>query len=137
MESIGVGEFLRKIRENKGLSMRAICRMSGKSVRVISELERGVTSPTERTLREICPFYGVEPWEAMAGKTREDFLSDFRVKHQLNDPEMAGLLAAAKDGEVRQLLEELAKIAQKDGVEGLRRLLSAYSLFTEADTQKS
>ena len=90
-----------------------------------------------KTLEELAPFYGVTIDEIAARKTRAEMLQEFRAKHELKDPEMAGLLAAAKDGEVRQLLEELAKIAQKDGVEGLRRLLSAYSLFTEADTQKS
>jgi len=51
--SVEVGPRLRELREERGLSMRALARMSGISANALSMIERGKTSPSVSTLYKI------------------------------------------------------------------------------------
>lgn len=51
--SVEVGPRLRELREERGLSMRALARMSGISANALSMIERGRTSPSVSTLYKI------------------------------------------------------------------------------------
>lgn len=51
--SINIGERLRDLRQERGLSMRALARLSGLSTNALSMIERSLTSPSVSTLYKI------------------------------------------------------------------------------------
>jgi len=51
--SIDVGQRLRSLREERGVSMRALARRSGLSANALSMIERGLTSPSVSTLHKL------------------------------------------------------------------------------------
>jgi transcriptional regulator with XRE-family HTH domain len=52
-ESVDVGHRLRFLREERGISMRALARRSGLSANALSMIERGLTSPSVSTLNKL------------------------------------------------------------------------------------
>jgi transcriptional regulator with XRE-family HTH domain len=52
-ETIDVGQRLRVLREERGISMRALARRSGLSANALSMIERGLTSPSVSTLNKL------------------------------------------------------------------------------------
>jgi transcriptional regulator with XRE-family HTH domain len=52
-ESVDVGHRLRILREERGISMRALARRSGLSANALSMIERGLTSPSVSTLNKL------------------------------------------------------------------------------------
>src|SRR5512144_1776492 len=64
-----VGARLRVLREERGISMRALARRSGLSANALSMIERGLTSPSVSTLNKlstalqvpITAFFRLEP----------------------------------------------------------------------------
>ncbi len=52
-DSIDVGQRLRILREERGISMRALARRSGLSANALSMIERGLTSPSVSTLHKL------------------------------------------------------------------------------------
>ena len=52
-ESFDVGQRLRILREERGISMRALARRSGLSANALSMIERGLTSPSVSTLNKL------------------------------------------------------------------------------------
>ncbi|MBE0698614.1 MAG: helix-turn-helix domain-containing protein [Anaerolineaceae bacterium] len=52
-ESVDVGKRLRILREERGISMRALARRSGLSANALSMIERGLTSPSVSTLNKL------------------------------------------------------------------------------------
>jgi transcriptional regulator with XRE-family HTH domain len=52
-ESVDVGQRLRILREERGISMRALARRSGLSANALSMIERGLTSPSVSTLNKL------------------------------------------------------------------------------------
>src|SRR5512133_1455963 len=52
-ESVDVGQRLRVLREERGISMRALARRSGLSANALSMIERGLTSPSVSTLNKL------------------------------------------------------------------------------------
>ena len=67
--SVNVGERLRGLRSERGISMRTLAKMSGLSANALSMIERGMTSPSVSTLNKlanalevpICAFFREEP----------------------------------------------------------------------------
>lgn len=59
MHSINVGERLRELRIERGMSMRALARLSGLSTNALSMIERSRTSPSVSTLYKIAAALGV------------------------------------------------------------------------------
>ena len=51
--SIDVGQQLRVLRDERGISMRALARRSGLSANALSMIERGLTSPSVSTLTKL------------------------------------------------------------------------------------
>jgi len=51
--SVNISERLKKIREERGLSIRALGRLSGLSANALSVIERGLSSPSVSTLYKI------------------------------------------------------------------------------------
>jgi transcriptional regulator with XRE-family HTH domain len=52
-ESVDVGQRLRMLRDERGISMRALARRSGLSANALSMIERGLTSPSVSTLNKL------------------------------------------------------------------------------------
>ncbi len=52
-ESVDVGQRLRVLREERGISMRALARRSGLSANALSMIERALTSPSVSTLNKL------------------------------------------------------------------------------------
>src|SRR5512142_2145450 len=52
-ESVDVGQRLRVLREERGISMRTLARNSGLSANALSMIERGLTSPSVSTLNKL------------------------------------------------------------------------------------
>src|SRR5512138_404296 len=52
-ESVDVGQRLRSLRDERGISMRALARRSGLSANALSMIERGLTSPSVSTLNKL------------------------------------------------------------------------------------
>jgi transcriptional regulator with XRE-family HTH domain len=52
-DSVDVGQRLRMLRDERGISMRALARRSGLSANALSMIERGLTSPSVSTLNKL------------------------------------------------------------------------------------
>jgi transcriptional regulator with XRE-family HTH domain len=76
-KSMTVGDFLRRSRIRGGISIREMAKRCGKDNVLLGQYERGVVSPSLPALEQICPHYGVEVWEAVAGMKREELLGRF------------------------------------------------------------
>ena len=59
MNSVDVGGMLRQLRQERGMSMRALARASGLSTNALSMIERSRTSPSVSTLYKIADALGV------------------------------------------------------------------------------
>ena len=67
--SIDVGQRLKHLREERGVSMRSLARTSGLSANALSMIERGLTSPSVSTLNKLAgamevpvtAFFRIEP----------------------------------------------------------------------------
>ncbi len=57
--SVDVGQRLKTLREERGISMRTLARNSGLSANALSMIERGLTSPSISTLFKIATALGV------------------------------------------------------------------------------
>ncbi len=57
--SVDVGQRLKALREERGISMRMLARNSGLSANALSMIERGLTSPSVSTLFKIATALGV------------------------------------------------------------------------------
>lgn len=49
-----IGEMLRLRRKMRGMSLKEVCSISGISVGMLSQVERGLTAPSIKTMRAIC-----------------------------------------------------------------------------------
>ena len=67
--SVDVGQRLKRLREERGVSMRSLARTSGLSANALSMIERGLTSPSVSTLNKLAgamevpvtAFFRIEP----------------------------------------------------------------------------
>ncbi len=68
--TVNVGESLRRLREARNISMRALAKISGLSANALSVIERGKTSPSVSTLYKLADAMGV-PVTAFFGAPEE------------------------------------------------------------------
>ncbi len=64
------GETLRTVRQEKGLSQEALADLAGLHRNYISEIERGMSSPTLGALEQIADALGMSAWALL--KRMED-----------------------------------------------------------------
>ncbi|MCB1048615.1 MAG: helix-turn-helix transcriptional regulator [Calditrichaeota bacterium] len=107
-------EMLKAARKKLGLSGRAIGRISGKPSGYIQKLENGSISPTMATLEEICPFYGIEPWEAVAGMPKQDLARLILGPVPAGDPLLTEVRALLEGPEGRKALEFLVSFEKEN-----------------------
>ena len=106
MEKLGV--FLRRVRENQGLSLRDVDHKTRISHTYLGMLERGErTNPTPEVLRKLSDVYGVDYIQLLrlAGHLDEDDLSI------LDEPERKFLVDFATTGAVSDI-KKVVKIAR-------------------------
>lgn len=60
LRMVQTGEFLKELRANKGLSLKEACEQLSLSTTYLSELERGLKTPSDLLVRELAQFYGVD-----------------------------------------------------------------------------
>jgi transcriptional regulator with XRE-family HTH domain len=58
-ENRALGERIRDLRKGRHLSLQAVSERSGLSVALISQIERGVSSPSMRSLRQVASAFGL------------------------------------------------------------------------------
>lgn len=58
--NIDMGEEIRQLRQAKGLTLRDLARLSGRSIGYLSQIERGSVQPSLSTLKNIADALGVE-----------------------------------------------------------------------------
>lgn len=61
LPSVSLGSRLRSLREGRGLSQKALGEMVGAGQATISEIERGVQSPSLDLLCRLAQAFGVQP----------------------------------------------------------------------------
>lgn len=95
---MGIGDRIKAVRKEQGLSMRALARKADTSVAHLSKLEKGASSPTLDTLGRIAQALGMSLEEITrergAIERRElppsllDFIGEFRSRYpELDDPD--------------------------------------------------
>jgi transcriptional regulator with XRE-family HTH domain len=59
MDDISLGEAVRRARKSRGLSLQKVAHGVGISTGLLSQIERGISSPSVRNLRAICDVMGI------------------------------------------------------------------------------
>ena len=63
------GEKLKKLREDKVLTMKETAKLSGVSYNTLYRLEHGKTGARQRSIKALARVYGVAPQELLANGT--------------------------------------------------------------------
>lgn len=67
-----IGENLRRLRRQEGLSLRELSRSTGLSATLLSQLERGLAEPSLRSLRALSTAFGTDASTLFAGSIPGD-----------------------------------------------------------------
>lgn len=127
MEKLNIGDRIRALREEKGLSLVEFGNMTGLSFTYLSELERGTTVPAVGTLKKIAAFLGVPVSLFIENERKNSIIADkmqyARKLKGLTQKELAmragispGLVGQIEMGKVNASLKTIEKIAQVLGV---------------------
>ena len=130
---MGVGAYLRRTRERLGISLRAMSRMSGINPTSLSQYERDEVSFTVDSLQRVCKWYGIEPWEAIAQKSKLEIYEELKKDPQLSAEHKRGLDAASRDPKISEILRQLEEIAREKGPDALKRVLAVYALMNQSE----
>lgn len=92
-----IGDRIKKLRKEKGLTMLKFGRSLGMSKSSISGIEAGKNGPSEQTVRLICSMYSVEYFWLKTGdgnmyRNETDILIEDLVKEQNLDSDTARML---------------------------------------------
>ena len=121
---LGLGEKIRIIRNENGLSLQELADKIGISLSYLSEIERGTVYPALNTLKRISEGLGV-PATALMG--REGSLG-YKLKHLREEYDLtqaqlanlagvtAGLIGQIEQGKVQPSLKTLEKLSEVMGV---------------------
>lgn len=123
----GLGDKLRALREEKGLSLKQLGAMSELSFTYLSELERGTASPSVETLRTLADILDV-PVSIFIHNNRKTGIQSKKLQYirklkSLSQKELAaraslspGLVAQLELGQVNASLKTLEKLSAALGV---------------------
>lgn len=95
-----IGREIRRIRKTKGLSLEDVAKLAGVSIGLVSQIERGIVSPSIRSLRQLSKALGVPvSWffQTEDGAVDEDGHSIVRASHRRR-------LSFKKNGVIKELL---------------------------------
>jgi len=107
--------------------------MSGINPTSLSQYERDEVSFTVDSLQRVCKWYGIEPWEALAGKSKLEIYEELKKDPQLSAEHKRGLDAASRDPEISEILRQLEEIAREKGPDALKRVLAVYALMNQSE----
>lgn len=85
-----LGERLRELRQSQGLKLKDLAQRTDMSIALISQIERGISSPSMRTLRLLCVALGVDGaalFAPNAGQGRDvDDKNEYTVRVSARSP---------------------------------------------------
>ncbi len=127
MEKLTIGDRIRALREEKGLSLIEFGNLTGLSFTYLSELERGTTVPAVGTLKKIAAFLGVPVSMFIENERKNSIIAEklqyARKLKGLTQKELAlrsgispGLVGQIEMGKVNASLKTIEKISQVLGV---------------------
>lgn len=94
-----VGERLRALRRERGLSIRKVSEATGFSVSFLSKLETGKTSITIKNLIKLLGFYGVTLAELFSGPSARKITFRKEERRRVDSPESVTLELLVEDRE--------------------------------------
>ncbi len=95
-----IGREIRRIRKTRGLSLEDVAKLAGVSIGLVSQIERGIVSPSIRSLRQLSKALGVPvSWffQTEDGAVDEDGDNIVRASHRRR-------LSFKKSGVIKELL---------------------------------
>lgn len=121
-----VGTTVRSLREQKGLTVTELARAAGLSPAHISEIERGLTAPSIRTLEKLAQALGVSPGalvRSVGANGVGEKLRRLRERLGLSQKEVAekagvsyGLIGQIESGRTQSSVTTLSLLAEALGV---------------------
>ena len=116
-EASSVGADIRALRKGRGLTLEALAEQLGKSVGFLSQVERGISTPSIADLRQLAQTF--------------DIPLSFFLAPQSSYPDEAGIIQRAADrrmiGEETDLIEELLSPDLSGSFEMLRSTFAPHS----------
>jgi transcriptional regulator with XRE-family HTH domain len=86
-EELDLGRRIRRFREDRGLSLRALAQAAGVSESFLSQVERGVASPSVASLRRVAQALGESVGSLFEGPSVSGKLVRVRDRHRLVHPQ--------------------------------------------------
>lgn len=125
-ETIKLGEKLRALREDRGLTLKELGEQSGLSLTYLSEIERGTVYPSVDTLKQLADFFKV-PVSVLVNSHASGSLpvklQYIRKLKNISQKQLAlmagispGLVAQLELGKVNASLKTVTKLAEALGV---------------------
>lgn len=104
---VRLGEYLKQLRKKKNLTTRGVGELLGISSNYVSEIERGMKSPSDKLLRELANLYGVDEDELFALAERVSLRVQEFIMQEKDFQLLIGDIAKANlDPNKKQLLLE-------------------------------
>lgn len=135
---IGIGQKIRIVREERGISLTELARFAGISVSYLSEIERDVVKPGVETLKALAENLNVTIPQLMGSMTTiAKRLRSVREQFGLTQAEVAeragvspGLIGQIEQGKVQPSLRTIERVAEVLGVTPCYFLVPQPSLET-------
>lgn len=105
MDQVRIGNFLKKLRNEKALTQEQLAERFNVSSRTVSRWENGKNMPDISTLAELSKFYGVNISEILDGERKSENMNE-EIKDTLI--KVAEYSAAEKEKLLKQLLNNTA-----------------------------
>jgi len=131
-DDLAFGEYLKKLRLKRGLTLKKLAELSGISPSYLSRIERGERNvPHPRLFQKLAPALNLTPRQLLAaagyinqsGAAREPF-------YEPGEKEASSLPEIIRDPALKAALEEIGELSEKEK-EGLLFFLKAIKLQRE------
>lgn len=131
-DDLAFGEYLKKLRLKRGLTLKELAELSGISPSYLSRIERGERNvPHPRLFKKLAPALNLTPRQLLAaagymnqsGAARETF-------YEPGEKEPSSLPEIIRDPALKAALEEIGELSEKEK-EGLLFFLKAIKLQRE------
>lgn len=124
MSTERIGEKLRKLRQEKKLSLRKAAALIDVDAAILSKMERGERRFTKETVQKLADLYEHNPEELLVL-----YLSD-RVLYEIGDDALA--LKALQVAEEQVAYRSFLKVSRPDIIKKLKTVLSSFSAIEKA-----
>ena len=123
-DDVSLGDAVRRSRKERGLSLQTVADGVGISTGLLSQIERGISSPSVRNLRAICEVIGIpflslfaEDDERISREARMIVRSDRRKTVDFGDRKMVKSFLTAHDDGALQVMEIVLEAGGSSGEE--------------------